>query len=196
VEPVAVVETRITVHPGGTAPAAIAEKIKEKFSEEVVDVVDFREQISVIVKRGKVFDILRYLHDDPLLSLDHLQDLTAADYLKKKEVRFEVVYNLYSIRYRHKIRIRAQVPEDDPKISSVVPIWAGANWHERECHDMFGITFTGHPDMRRILLPEDWEGYPLRKDYPLNGPVFEDDWHGFKEVVSRSGELKEFVWKD
>ncbi|MCJ7482287.1 MAG: NADH-quinone oxidoreductase subunit C, partial [Thermodesulfovibrionales bacterium] len=139
--------------------------------------------------------ILRFLHDDPLLSFDHLQDLTAVDYIKKKEIRFEVVYNLYSIRYRHKIRIRAQVPENDPKIDSVVPIWAGANWHERECYDMFGILFTGHPDLRRILMPEDWEGFPLRKDYPLKGPEFDKDWTGFTDVIKRSKELREFEWE-
>ncbi|MBM4136454.1 MAG: NADH-quinone oxidoreductase subunit C [Nitrospira sp.] len=176
-------------------PKDIAEKIKEKFPDQVVDVTEFRDQVSVIVKKDRIVTICKYLHDDPLLSLDHLQDLTAADYLKKKEVRFEVVYNLYSIKYRHKIRIRAQVPENDTKISSVVPIWAGANWHERECFDMFGIIFTGHPDLRRILMPEDWEGYPLRKDYPLKGPEPENDWPGFTEVLKRSKELREFEWE-
>jgi NADH-quinone oxidoreductase subunit C len=141
-----------------------------------------------------VFSILKHLHDEPHLLFDHLQDLTAVDYLKKKDVRFEVVYNLISTRFWHRIRIRAQVPDDDPKISSVVPIWAGANWHERECYDMFGIEFIGHPDMRRILLPEDWEGYPLRKDYPLKGPEPENDWPGLTEVLTRSKELREFDW--
>jgi len=191
----AVTEVRISIHPAGLNPKDIAEKIKEKFPDQVVDVTEFRDQVSVIVKKDRIVTICKYLHDDPLLSLDHLQDLTAADYLKKKEVRFEVVYNLYSIKYRHKIRIRAQVPENDTKISSVVPIWAGANWHERECFDMFGIIFTGHPDLRRILMPEDWEGYPLRKDYPLKGPEPENDWPGFTEVLKRSKELREFEWE-
>jgi NADH-quinone oxidoreductase subunit C len=190
----AVTEVRISIHPAGIAPKDIAEKIKEKFTEQVVDVAEFRDQASIIVKKDQIIPILRYLHDDPLLSLDHLQDLTAVDYLKKKDIRFEVVYNLYSIRYHRHIRIRAQVPENDPKINSVVPIWEGANWHERECFDMFGIIFQGHPDLRRILLPEDWEGYPLRKDYPLKGPEFENDWPGFIEVIERSKELREFEW--
>ncbi len=191
----AVTEVRISIHPAGLNPKDIAEKIKEKFPDQVIDVTEFRDQVSVIVKKDQIVPILRYLHDDPLLSLDHLQDLTAVDYLKKKEVRFEVIYNLYSMKYRHKIRIRAQVPEIDPKISSVVPIWAGSNWHERECYDMFGIVFTGHPDLRRILLPEDWEGHPLRKDYPLQGPALEKDWHGFIEVLDRAKELREFEWE-
>ena len=191
----AVTEVRMTLQPAGLAPNDIAEKIKEKFADQVVEVVEFRDQVSVIVKRDQILSILKFLHDDPLLSLDHLQDLTAVDYIKKKEIRFEVVYNLYSIRHRHKIRIRAQVPENDTKIDSVVPIWSGANWHERECYDMFGITFTGHPDLRRILMPEDWEGFPLRKDYPLKGPEFDKDWPGFTDVVKRSKELREFEWE-
>ncbi len=191
----AVTQVRLTFAPSGLAPLAIAEKIREAFPDQVVEVVEFRDQVSVIVKKGQIVAILRYLHDDPFLSFDHLQDLTAVDYAKKKDVRFEVVYSLYSIKYRHRIRIRAQVPENDPKIDSVVPIWAGANWHERECYDMFGITFTGHPDLRRILMPEDWEGYPLRKDYPLKGPDFEHDWPGFTDMVKRSRELREFEWE-
>lgn len=191
----AVTEVRVALYPAGLDPKEIAEKVKEKFPDQVIDVAEFRDQVSVIVKRDQIVPILGYLHDDPLLSLNHLQDLTAADYLKKKDVRFEVVYNLYSIRYRHKIRIRAQVPENDPKIGSVVPIWSGADWHERECFDMFGIVFTGHPDLRRILMPEDWEGYPLRKDYPLKGPELEKDWPGFTEVLRRSKELREFEWE-
>ncbi len=191
----AVTEVRISIHPAGLNPKDIAEKIKEQFPDQVIDVAEFRDQVSVIVKREQNIPLLKYLHDDPSLSLDHLQDLTAVDYLKKKDVRFEVVYNLYSIKYRHKIRIRAQVPENDPKINSVVSLWAGANWHERECFDMFGIVFTGHPDLRRILMPEDWEGYPLRKDYPLKGPDLDKDWPGFTEVLKRSKELREFEWE-
>lgn len=179
----------------GLEPTEIAEKIKENFPDEVVEVTNFRDQVSVIVKKERIVDICRYLHDDPILSFDHLQDLTGVDYLGKKEPRFEVVHNLYSVRYRHRIRIRAQVPEDDPHIRTVTSIWAGANWHERECFDMFGIVFTGHPDLRRILMPEDWEGYPLRKDYPLKGPEPEKDWPGFVEVLKRFEELKEFEWE-
>lgn len=191
----AVTGVRISFPPKGLDPKEIAEKIKETFPDQVIEVTEFRDQVSVIVKRDQTVPILKYLHDDPILSLDHLQDITAVDYLNKKDVRFEVVYNLYSIRYHHKIRIRAQVPENDPEIDSVVPIWAGANWHERECFDMFGIVFSGHPDLRRILLPEDWQGHPLRKDYPLEGPELDKDWPGFIEVLNRSKELKEFEWE-
>jgi len=176
-------------------PTEIAEKIKQEFPDQVIDIVEFRDQVSVIIKRDRLFNVCKYLHDDATLSLDHLRDLCGVDYLNKKEVRFEVVYNLYSIRHHHMIRLRAEVPENDPKIQSVTQIWAGADWHERECFDMFGITFNGHPDMRRILMPEDWEGYPLRKDYPLNGPDPEHEWRGLTEVIERSKELREFEWE-
>ncbi len=191
----AVTEVRISIHTKGLDPKDIAEKIKVQFPDQVIEVAEFRDQVSVIIKRDQVVAVLKYLHDDPVLSFDHLQDLTAVDYKGKKDIRFEVVYNLYSTRYRHHIRIRAQVPENDTKINSAVPVWSGADWHERECFDMFGIEFTGHPDLRRILMPEDWEGYPLRKDYPLKGPELDKDWPGFTDVLKRSKELREFDWE-
>jgi NADH-quinone oxidoreductase subunit C len=104
--------------------------------------------------------------------MDHLVDLTAVDYSKypgDPGPRFEVVYNLISTIHRHRIRIKVRVPEDAPRVDSVAAIWQTANWHEREAYDLMGITFAGHPDLRRILLPEDWEGHPLRKEYPLKG---------------------------
>jgi NADH-quinone oxidoreductase subunit C len=194
VESLAVVEIRINPKQG-MQPTEIAEKIKQEFPDQVIDIVEFRDQVSVIIKRDRLFNVCKYLHDDATLSLDHLKDLCGVDYLNKKDVRFEVVYNLYSIRHHHMIRLRAEVPENDPTIQSVTPIWAGANWHERECFDLFGITFNGHPDMRRILMPEDWEGFPLRKDYPLKGPDPEHEWHGLTEMIERSKELREFEWE-
>jgi NADH-quinone oxidoreductase subunit C len=170
----------------------IAEKIKEQFPEETLDIREFRGQISVTLKKVRIRDICRYLHDDPDILLDYLVDLCGVDYLGKKDVRFEVVYHLYSMKHRHAIRLKAEVPEDDPSIDSVMPVWAGVNWHERECYDMFGIIFEGHPDLRRILLPEDWEGHPLRKDYPLKGP--EKEWPGFLEVLNKAKRYKEFEW--
>lgn len=162
---------------------AIAAAIKERYPAEVKGIREFRGQVSVIVKKGRIRKIMEYLHDTPELCFSYLRDLCGVDYLGRKEPRFEVVYQLYSISHRHTIRIRAEVPEDDPVIDSVSAIWDGANWHERECYDMFGIRFNGHPDLRRILMPEDWEGYPLRKDYPLKSDLGKREWKGLKEII-------------
>ncbi len=175
-------------------PLQIAEKIKEAFPEEIADVSQFRDQVSVHLRKDRILDICRYLHDAPEMDFDYLVDLCGVDYLGKKTPRFEVVYHLYSMAQKHFIRLRAQVPEEDPAVSSVVAVWKGADWHERECFDMMGIRFEGHPDLRRILLPEDWVGYPLRKDYPVQGYSGEDDWSGYREVVEKSKKLKEFEW--
>lgn len=164
-------------------PIVIAEKIKEVFPTEVKEIKEFRRQASVVLKKERIKEIMRFLNETPDLHFDYLEDLCGVDYLGRKKPRFEVVYHLYSMKHRHMIRIKAEVPEDDCTIDSVVEIWKGANWHERECYDMFGITFNGHPDLRRILLPEDWEGHPLRKDYQLNSDLGEKEWKGMKEVV-------------
>lgn len=164
-------------------PIVIAEKIKEVFPTEVKEIKEFRRQASVVLKKERIKEIIRFLNETPDLHFDYLEDLCGVDYLGRKKPRFEVVYHLYSMKHRHMIRIKAEVPEDDCTIDSVVEIWKGANWHERECYDMFGITFNGHPDLRRILLPEDWEGHPLRKDYQLNSDLGEKEWKGMKEVV-------------
>lgn len=174
-------------------PLAIAEKIKEIFPEEVLDIKEFRGQVSVTVRKNRIRDIARFLHDDPDIYLDYLIDVCGADYLGKKEKRFEVVYHLYSIRHRHALRVKAEVSEGDASIESVVPVWIGANWHEREAFDLYGIRFNGHPDLRRILMPEDWEGYPLRKDYPLKGP--EKEWAGFEDVLDRARRFRDYGWK-
>ena len=161
----------------------IAEIVREAYPSEVKETGEFRNQVSVTLKKENIKDIMRYLRTSPELYFDFLRDLCGVDWLGKKEPRFEVVYHLYSMKHRHMIRIKAEVPENDSCIDSVVEIWRGADWHERECYDMFGITFNGHPDLRRILLPEDWEGHPLRKDYQLKSDLGEKEWKGIKEVI-------------
>lgn len=174
-------------------PIEIANRLKESFPEEVLDIREFRGQVSVTVKKGRILEISRYLHDDPELYFDYLIDVCGVDYLGKKDKRFEIVYQLYSIKHRHFIRLKAEVPEGDPAIDSVMPVWIGANWHEREAYDMYGIAFRGHPDLRRVLMPEDWEGHPLRKDYPVKGP--EKEWPGFLEVLDKYKRFREFDWQ-
>ena len=173
-------------------PLNIAEKLKEVFPDEVLAVSEFRGQVSVTLRKNRIRDIARYLHDDPDLYFDYLIDVCGVDYLGKKEKRFEVVYHLFSIKHRHALRLKAEVSESNPAIDSVTPVWVGANWHERETFDLYGIKFNGHPDLRRILLPEDWEGHPLRKDYPVQGPAKE--WSGFEGVLERARRFKDYEW--
>ncbi len=143
-------------------------KLKERFPASILDTHSYRGDDTAVVKRVDVLDVCRFLKESPDLSYNFLIDLTAVDYLHMgKEPRFEVVYHLYSLKYNYRVRIKSPVPEADPTIDSLTPLWAVANWLERECWDMFGIRFNGHPDLRRILLYEQFEGHPLRKDYPL-----------------------------
>lgn len=168
--------------------------IREEFIDDIVSVTVFREQASVTIRKDNLIPLMRFLHEEPGLYFNYLQDICGVDYLGQDRPRFDVVYQLCSIQYRHMIRLKAQVPENDCSIQSVTPIWAGADWHEREVYDMYGIIFEGHPDLRRILMPEDWEGFPLRKDYPVKGP--EKEWPGFVDVLDRAKRFEEFEWHE
>ena len=153
-------------------PLQIAKLIEEQFAGQVLGTTMYAGQVGVMIKKDKIKDICQYLHDEPGLKMDHLADLTAVDYSRypgDNGPRFEVVYNLISTEYRHRIRLKVRVPEEDPRIDTVSAVWHTANWNERETFDLMGIKFDGHPDLRRILLPDDWEGHPLRKEYPLKG---------------------------
>ena len=142
-------------------------KLKEKYASSVIEVKEFRGEVTVTVKKEDIVAICRYLRDE--LRYNLLTDVTAVDYLGK-EPRFMVVYNLYSIPNKDRLRVKAPVAEGDCTIDTVTTLWDSANWVERETYDLFGITFVGHPDLRRILMTDDWVGHPLRKDYPLQGP--------------------------
>jgi NADH-quinone oxidoreductase subunit C/D len=149
----------------------LAETLLKKFSDAVrsIEVDTARGDVSVSIQASRLLDIARYLHDAPEASFNHLTDICSVDYPENQE-RFEVVYHLHSLPLRQRLRIKARVSEDHPSIASVTGIWKGAEFLEREVYDMMGITFTGHPDLRRILMPEDYaEGYPLRKDFPAEG---------------------------
>jgi NADH-quinone oxidoreductase subunit C len=126
-----------------------------------------RDQAVVVIQRDALATSLVTLRDHPELRFEMLTDLTAVDY-HGREPRFEVIYQLYSITNNHRLRVRVPAPEDDPTVPSAVAVWKSANWAERETFDMFGIRFTGHPDLRRILMYPEFVGHPLRKDYPLN----------------------------
>lgn len=153
------------------APHAAIEALQVRFADAIEDVATFRDEITVRIRKDAVHQALQFLRDDPALRYDMLIDLTAVDW-RVRMPRFDVVYQLYSTDNRHRLRVKCGVNalERGDSIPTTADLWASANWLERECYDMFGINFADHPDLRRILLPEDWnEGYPLRKDYPLRG---------------------------
>jgi len=142
-------------------------KLKDKFASSILDVKEFRGEVTVTVRKEDIVEICRFLKT--ALSYNLLTDVTAVDYLGK-EPRFLVVYNLYSIPNKDRLRLKAPVAEEDCSIDTVSVVWQTANWLEREAYDLFGIIFKNHPDLRRILMTDDWVGHPLRKDYPLQGP--------------------------
>jgi NADH-quinone oxidoreductase subunit C len=142
--------------------------LSANFSQWVLESHAFRGDETVVIRPEGLLEIVRGLKNQPELDYNFLADITAVDYLGKKEPRFEVVYHLFSLRRRHRLRIKVPLPEGEPEVDSLTPLWKGANWLEREVWDMFGIRFRGHPDLRRILLYEEFRGYPLRKDYPVN----------------------------
>ena len=141
-------------------------KLTERFPGSIIETHSYRGDDSAVVKREDILDICTFLRDDEALLYNFMMDLTAVDYLGK-EPRFEVVYHLYSLKFNRRVRIKARVSESDCSIDSVVPVWIGADWFEREAFDLYGITFKGHPELRRILLYEGFQGHPLRKDYPI-----------------------------
>ena len=145
------------------------QKLKEAFPEAAQEVVTFRGETTVVVPKEDLLPVGRFLRDEPDLAFDFLSLVCAVDYLPR-EPRFEMVYQLYSIKYRHRLRVKTRLHSEDATVESVTSIWPTANWHEREAYDLMGIQFQNHPDLRRILLPVDWKGHPLRKDYPLRGP--------------------------
>ena len=142
--------------------------IKEKFPQAVEETVCFRDEHTIRVKREHLLEISRFLKEDPATTFNFLSDLCGVDYMGR-EPRFEVVYHLYSMEHKHRLRMKVSLAESDLSIPSVVSIWRTANWHERECFDLLGITFSDHPDLTRILTPDGFTDHPLRKDFPLRG---------------------------
>ena len=150
----------------------ILQRLRDRFGGAVVDSHEHRGDATLVVERAGLIDTLRFCRDETSLDFDVLMDLTAVDYSRypgrEDGPRFEVVYHLYSISHNHRVRVKVRVDEDDAVVPSAVDLWPIANWFEREVWDMFGVRFTGHPDLRRLLLYEQFVGHPLRKDYPIN----------------------------
>ena len=144
------------------------DKINSKYKGVILDSHDFRGDQTITVQKNVLIELFKFLRDDPSLDFKFLMDLTAVDYLNRKDNRFEVVYHFYSLKHNHRLRVKVPISEDDCTIDSVSSLWKTANWYEREVWDLYGIKFNSHPDMRRILLYEEFKGHPLRKDYPIN----------------------------
>ncbi|MEO5657939.1 MAG: NADH-quinone oxidoreductase subunit C [Nitrospiria bacterium] len=152
----------------------VAETIKGTFPGAFVRATEFRGDLAVEVTREGLLDVCRFLHDDPGMDYDYIVHVSSVDWLGEP-VRFEVVWEVYSVIRRHRLRIKTRAPESDPVVESLVSLWKGADFMEREVFDMMGIRFAHHPDLRRILMPDDYtEGYPLRKDFPLVGKGWRD----------------------
>ena len=151
---------------------AVLDRLRERLGPAVVETHEHRGDATAVIERGALLQTLQLCRDEPDLAFEVLMDLTAADYSKfpgrEDGPRFEVVYHLYSITHNHRVRVKVRVDEDDAVVPSATQLWPIADWLEREVWDMFGVRFSNHPDLRRLLLYEEFVGHPLRKDYPIN----------------------------
>ncbi|HEX8766002.1 MAG TPA: NADH-quinone oxidoreductase subunit C [Candidatus Acidoferrum sp.] len=146
----------------------VVESLRSWSAQAVSEVIEFRGETTVVVPRDLLRAAAERCRTDAKLQFNLLTDATCVDRYPV-EPRFELNYHLVSIPRRDRVRLQVRLTGQDPVVDSLVPVWPGANWLEREIFDLFGIRFNGHPDLRRILLPEDWEGHPLRKDFPVEG---------------------------
>lgn len=151
----------------------ILKRLGERFPGKVLEVVERKPDPYAVVDPAAIVELSRSLYDDPDFAMDCLSNQTGVDY----KDRIEVVYHLFSYRHRHHCVLKVKLPRDNPEVATVEEVWRAANWMEREIFDLLGVNFTGHSDLRRILMPEDWPGYPLRKDFvePL-------EYHGIATV--------------
>lgn len=144
----------------------LADKVQAAFPEAVQEIIEFRGEVTVLLDAASLIEVATFCRDTEGLEFDYLADLAGVDYWPDLP-RFAVNYVLYSFTHNHLLRLKVYTADTKPTLPSVTGVWPGANWPEREVYDMFGVTFTDHPDMRRILMPYDWTGHPHRKDYPL-----------------------------
>jgi NADH-quinone oxidoreductase subunit C len=152
--------------PPALEPAAALQQAKPG---ALLEVKLFRDETTLIVNRAQIVAVATFMRDTPGLVYNFLSDISAVDYYPEntRPERFGISYHIYSMLYNRRLRLKVFIPEDEPEVVTMTSVWPGANWLEREIFDMMGITFTGHPDMRRVLMPEDWDGHPHRRDYPL-----------------------------
>ena len=150
-------------------PSPLVTALQHANPEWVGEVREAFGEVTVVVPRERIVEICSFLKTAPGLEFNFLSDLCGADRGPEEEPRFEVNYHLFSTTKFHRLRLKVLLAEDDAVVPTVTTVWRTANWHERETWDMFGVRFDGHPDLRRILLPDDWQGHALRKDFPLRG---------------------------
>lgn len=172
-----------------TVVEKVVAKLQRELGESVLSVEAFRGQTSVTLDREAIVNACQILRDDPDLDFNFLAALTAVDYWPS-EPRFKIVYQLYSLANKEFIGLRVQLSNESPEVSTIESIYPNANWHEREVFDMFGVTFKDHSDQRRIIMPYDWEGHPLRKDYPLGYEEVQFTFN-FDEIDKRKPYAKE-----
>jgi NADH-quinone oxidoreductase subunit C len=146
----------------------VVHQLKAWDAQAVTEVIEFRGETTVVVPREHLLRTAAYLASEPSLRFSFLSDITTVDRFPL-EPRFEVNYHLLSLDRNERLRLKVRLGGSDPSVHSVTEIWPTANWHERENYDLMGIRFEGHPELARILMPDDWEGYPQRKDYPVEG---------------------------
>lgn len=150
-----------------TVPAVVR-RLQERNAHWVAETLTYRGELTIVVPREHLRPAAEFLCWDPELKFSFLSDVSGVDRYPA-EPRFEVNYHLTSLDRKERVRLKVRLPSSHPVVESVVAVWPTSNWHEREVFDMFGVRFEGHPDLRRILMPENWEGHPLRKDYPVEG---------------------------
>jgi NADH-quinone oxidoreductase subunit C len=146
----------------------ITEKLKSQFNVDILEIINYRNELTFVVDKQKIVEICIFLKENGDLKFDLLVDICGLDMFQQKN-RFEVVYNLWSLKNKVRIRLRVKVDEGDLHVLSVTPVWEAANFYERETYDNYGIIFDNHPDLRRIYMPDEFEYFPLRKDFPLMG---------------------------
>jgi NADH/F420H2 dehydrogenase subunit C len=154
--------------PADLAPPAFLASLSTAVPGGVEHISYFVGDWTAIVPVARLLEVLQHLRDAPDAAFDLCSDVTASDWPTRPQ-RFDIIYCLFSTRHHHRVRVKTRAAEQEG-VPSVTGLWAGANWFEREMYDMFGVNLTGHPDRRRILMPDDWQGFPQRKDYPLEGP--------------------------
>lgn len=164
------VEQQLAVRgPNQTSRYANPTALSARFAAAVEEVTEALGEVTVVVKREGIVPIMTFLRDDPSLQFNFLSDVAGVDLGEFAEPRFAVAYHLYSLPHNHRLRIKVFLPEDEAWVPTVSEVWKSANWMEREIYDLFGVDFINHPDLRRILMPADYEGHPLRKDFPTKG---------------------------